>query len=334
MMTERKIYPSDARFLRSHLRSPLPVATNASIHKPAMKTSRLFFATALFTLTGSVLAGVPTAGKSPVTPEDETSLWLFSAESTYTTRSKFRDSRFGRGDSLDSDYSVDRRFPVSGKSYFRLGGEYERFDFGGTNNGQPNHLQAMYAHLAYEYVVHDHAAAGVEIDPGFYFQNRISGDAFDIPWRIFVTFPLKKDRVYGVIGVGGSLYQDPVVVGGGGIIWLINDKLRLEAVAPKPALVYNPSDKWEFRLLGEAVYESFRTDSVRNAASSIHLQNAVVQYSEYRSGVQVSYSGFKPFEILAGAGYTFERSFDFFRAEQRESAGGAPYFKLGISAKF
>src|SRR5205807_5886377 len=127
-------------------------------------------------------------------------------------------SRFGSGDSLDGDYSVDRRFLISGKSYFRLGGEYERFDFGGANNGLPNHLQAVYAHLAYEYVVHDRAGAGVEINPGFYFQNRITGDAFNIPWKIFVSFPLKKDKVYGVLGVGGSLYQDPIVAGGGGII--------------------------------------------------------------------------------------------------------------------
>jgi len=312
---------------------------------PAMKTFHLFFAIPLLSLAGSVLAGVEVApgsapagvaheGKSPVTSEDNNSLWLVSAETSYTTRSNFRDQRLGSGDSLYGDYSVDRRFPVTGKWYLRLGGEYERFDFGGSQNGLPNHLQALYAHLAFEYVVHDHAGAGVEIDPGFYYQNRISGDAFDIPWKIFVSFPLKKDKVFGVIGFGGRLYQDPVVAPGGGIIWLINDKLRLEGVVPKPALVYNPGDHWEFRALAEIIYESFRTDDVPLFASKIHLQNAVVQYSEYRGGGQVSYSGFKPFEIIAGAGYSFDRLFDFYRAGARERVGGGAYFKLGIGAKF
>ena len=43
---------------------------------------------------------------------------------------------------------------------------------------------------------------------------------------------------------------------------------------------------------------------------------------------------YKPFEIVAGAGYTFDRTFDFFRAGQKISMGGAPYFQLGIKAKF
>jgi len=300
-----------------------------------MKTSRLFFATALLSLTGSALAGVASASKSTVTQEeDKTSLWLFSTETTYTTRSKFRDPSLGSGDSLYGDYNVDRRFLISGSTYFRLGAEYKRFDFGGANNGLPNHLQAISAHLAYEYIARNLAVAAVEFDPGFYFQNRITGDAFDIPWKIYAVFPLKKDKVYGVLGAAGSLYQDPVVVPGGGLIWLINDKLRLDAFVPKPALVYNPDDKWEFRLLGEFVSESFRTDDVQNSASRINLRNAVVQYSEYRGGVQASYAGFKPFAIVAGAGYTFDRSFDFFRARQRERVDGAPYFQLGISAKF
>ena len=288
----------------------------------------------MLTLAGSAFAGVPVAGKTHVTPEDPTSLWLISAEETFTGRASFRDARFGRGDSLYGDYSIDRRFPISGKCYLRLGGEYERFDFGGTSNGLPNHLQAAYAHLAYEYIMQDRGVAGIEIDPGFYFQNHVSSNSFDIPWKLWVSFPLKKDKVFGVIGVGGALNQDPVVAPGGGVIWLINDKWRLEGVVPKPALVYTPNDLWEVRFLGELVFESFRTDSLQNAPSRIRLQNAVVQYSEYRGGAQVTYSGFKHFKIVLGGGYTFERSFDYFRVGLRESTGGAPYGQISIGAKF
>src|SRR5439155_21566942 len=127
---------------------------------------------------------------------------------------------------------------MSGIWYYRTGFEYELFDFGGSNNWLPNHLQAAYGHLAFEYVVHDHAATGIEINPGVFFENHIAGNTFDIPWKIFVSFPLIKDKLFGVIGAGGSLYQDPPVIPGGGIIWLISEKLRLEAVVPQPTLVY------------------------------------------------------------------------------------------------
>jgi hypothetical protein len=46
------------------------------------------------------------------------------------------------------------------------------------------------------------------------------------------------------------MFQDPVVAPGGGITWLFSDKLRLQAVFPKPALVYQPNDEWDIRAIG------------------------------------------------------------------------------------
>jgi hypothetical protein len=268
-------------------------------------------------------------------PADENSHNIFSFESTYTLRSDFKDEpRLGEGDSFYNDFSFDHRFLITGKWYFRAGFEYERYDFGGTDNGLPDHLQAIYGHLAIEYVVKNHAGASLELDPGVYFQNRITGDAFDIPWKLFVSFPLKKDKIFGVIGLGGALYQDPIVAPGGGLIWLFNDKLRLEGVFPKPALVYNLNDDWQFRIAGNLVYESFRTDDVFTPLHKLREHNAVVQYNEDRAGLQVSYFGLKPFKITAAAGCTFLRDFNFFRVGVREKTDPAPYFQLSAEAKF
>src|SRR6266566_7939667 len=227
----------------------------------------------------SALAGPVTFEAQPAPrPQDENSHDLFSYETTYTFDSDFTESKLGHGDSLYNDFSYDHRFLITGKWYFRVGVEYERHDFGGSDNGLPDHLQAAYGHLALEYVVKDHAGAGIEIDPGVYFQNRITGDAFDIPWKIFVTFPLKKDKIFGVIGLGGALYQDPIVAPGGGLIWLFSDNLRLEGVFPKPALVYNLNDDWQFRIAANLAYESYRTDDVFTPLHKLREHNAVVQY--------------------------------------------------------
>ena len=288
-----------------------------------------------FLVVNAVAFGGTTPEPQPApTPEDQNSHDLFSLESTYTFNSDFHETRLGNGESLYDDFSYDHRFLITGKWYFRAGVEYERFDFGGSENGLPNHLQSIYGHLALEYVVHDHAGAGIELDPGVYFQNRITGDAVDVPWKIFVSFPLKKDKVFGVIGLGGALYQHPIVAPGGGIIWLISDKTRLEGVFPKPALVYEPNDDWQFRLLGELYYESFRTDDVLTTEHKLQLHNAIVEYNEDRVGLQAKYSGIKPFQIIAGAGCTVRREFDFFRAHQRVVADPAPYVRLSVEAKF
>src|SRR5437660_6699075 len=302
-----------------------------------MKSIRLFFISLFLAAGVSAIAGPPTYEALPSpTPADENHRDLFDYELDYTFSSHFYDVHgdFGHGDSLYNDFSYAHRFLITGKWYFRAGVEYERFDFGGTDNGLPDHLQTVHALLAVEYVVHDHAGAGIEIDPGPYFQNDIRGDTIDIPWKVFVSFPLKKDKIFGVIGVGGAINQNPVVAPGGGLIWLFTDKFRLEGVFPKPALVYNPNDDWEFRIAGNLFFESYRTEDVITPEKKLRVHNAVVQYSEERAGFQATYSHFKPFAITLDAGYTFKRDFDFFRAEASAKLDPAPYVRLAIKAKF
>jgi hypothetical protein len=289
-----------------------------------------------------LLAGVMSAFGGPATfepqpsliPADQNSHDLFSWETTYTFDSDFKEFKLGHGDSLYDDFSYDHRFLITGKWYFRAGVEYERYDFGGTNNGLPDHLQAAYGHLALEYVVKDFPGVSIELDPGVYFQDNATWDAFDIPGKAFVTFPLKKDKIFAVVAVGWGIYYDPPVAPGGGIIWLFSDKFRLQAVFPRPALIYQPNDDWEFRITGELNYTSFRTDDVLTTERKLQLHNAVVQYSEDRAGVQVAYSGLKPLKLIAGAGVTVERNFDFFRANQSKRTDPAPYIRVAAEAKF
>lgn len=271
---------------------------------------------------------------TPILDQDETSHDRFQVETTFTLNSDFDDGRLGDGSSFYSDFSYDHRFLITGRWFFRTGVEYERYDFDGTDNGLPDHLQATYAHLALEYVLYDFPGASIEIDPGFYFQNHITGSAFDIPWKIYSAFPLQKDKLFGVIGVGGGIYQNPVAVPGGGIIWLYSDKLRLLGVIPKPAVIYDANQDWEFQLYGDLVYDSFRTDDVVTPLHKLRVHDAILQYNENRIGAQVSYSGFKPFKITAAAGYTFIRNFDFFRHGVREQVDPAPFFSFAIDAKF
>jgi len=265
---------------------------------------------------------------------DENSQDIFSYETTYTFSSDFKESKLGHGDSLYNDFSYDHRFLITGKWYFRAGVEYERYDFGGSDNGLPDHLQVAAAHLALEYVVKNFAGISIELDPGVYFQDNVTWDAFDIPGKAYVTFPLKKDKIFAVVAVGGGIYQDPPVAPGGGIIWIFSDKLRLQGVFPRPALIYQPNDDWEFRITGELNYTSFRTDDVLTTERKLQLHNAVVQYSEDRAGVQIAYSGLKPLKLIVGGGVTVERNFDFFRANQSKRTDPAPYIRVAAEAKF
>lgn len=283
---------------------------------------------------GNVSAGTEPEIQQVAKPEEENSHNLLNYETTYTFQSDFEESKLGNGDSLYNDFSYDHRFLISGKWYIRAGVEYERYDFDGTKNGLPDHLQGLYGHLALEYVVEDHPGAAIEIEPGVYFQDHVSWNAFDVPGRAYVSFPLKKDKIFATVGFGWGQFQDPVVAPGGGITWLINDKLRLQAVFPKPALVYQPNDDWDIRAIGELNFLGARTDQVHTTERKLQLDDAVVQYSEYRAGLQVGYSGLKPFKIIVGAGATIQRNFDFFRVNQSKRTDPAPYVRIAAEAKF
>jgi hypothetical protein len=50
--------------------------------------------------------------------------------------------------------------------------------------------------------------------------------------------------------------------------------------------------------------------------------------------LQIAYSGFKHFKIIAGAGATIQRNFDFFRANQSKRTDPAPYVRVAVEAKF
>ena len=305
------------------------------------------FVPAVFSGTGMELQPAP----SPSQDENKNSTEIFNYETTYTGTSDYQryNGVFGDSDSIYNDISYAHRFLITGNWYLRLGAEYERFDFGGDNgsnhlsptglvlggnNGLPDHLQTVHALIAYEYIVHDHAGAGIDLEPGLYFENHANGDAFDIPWKVWVTFPLKKDKIFGVIGAGGSINSSPIAAPGGGLIWLFTDHLRLEGVFPKPALVYNPNDDWEFRIAGNLYYESFRTDDVVTPLRKLQVHDPVVQYSEDRVGVQATYSHFKPLDITLDVGATVRRDFDFFRAEASVKSDPAPYVRLAVEAKF
>ena len=302
-----------------------------------MKYLRRLFPLFLLLTASSALAGGPAVELQPApTPEEQNSRELLAYETTYTFESDFKNDhdKLGDGSSLYDQFSYNHRFLITGNWFFRAGVEYERWDFGGSDNGLPDQLQTIHAQLAIEYVIHDHAGMSLEVNPGPYFENDINGDTFDFPWKAFITFPLKKDKIFAVIGVGGAMFQDPIVAPGGGLIWLFSDQFRLEGVFPKPALVYNPNDDWEFRILGDLYFEGYRADDVVSPLKKLNHPEPVVQYGEIKGGAQVTYSGLKPFDITFGGGITVYREFDFFRANVRAKTEPAPYVRLAIEARF
>jgi hypothetical protein len=276
--------------------------------------------------------------KSNITKEvaEETKIDLVTVQTDYVGQSKLHGRR-GKGEQDVAYQSGEygHRFRISGNWYFRAGLAYERYDFGGTKAPVPSKLQSFRVPLALEYVYHGHVGATVKIEPGFFYESDVRANAFDIPWEAYFTFKLREDHVYGVLGTSGAQYSQYPVVPIVGVIWIVDDakKWRVQALFPRPGIVYNLDDDWEFRVQGEIKGGGYRTDnSIANTPRK--LNNAIVEYYEWRVGAQVTFSKWKPFDLVLNAGYALERTFDYYRADKTFKADPAPYVRLEVDAEF
>jgi len=298
--------------------------------------------TALFSTSafaGDITQSSSADGKATVTSgtaSTPTPLDLLSVDEDYTGASNVRQGpSYGKQTASHTALDYSHRFHVTGQWYLRLGVAYERFDFSHTSAPLPDHLQQATATIAYEYVVQGFPAAAIELHPGFYYQNDAEGRDFAVPVDIYSAFPIEKDKVFGMVGAYTSPFIKPQVIPIGGVIWLVNDKVRLEALFPRPALIYTLNDDWECRFAGEISGGGFRMDRTGRDAVLAH-QGSVVQYEYYQAGPEVKYTHWKGTDLTVGAGYSFEREFDFFRdgPYQKYKAVGAPYIKIAIETKF
>ena len=121
-----------------------------------------------------------------------------------------------------------------------------------------------------------------------------------------------------------------------GVVWLLRDNLRLEAVPPEPRLIYSVNDKLDLFLGGELLGDAYKRDETRySQRGEKRFSGGVIDYSEVRGGAGLSYSPTKVFSLDVTGGWDFGRSFDYYRgAGKRFITEGAPYAKVKISAEF
>lgn len=262
--------------------------------------------------------------------------------SSYVFESDFDRGDNANGDAWSKNFRLGYRIPFDGPQwinmdcsqwYVRLGLDYQRFDF--SNSGGlpiPNTLQNVAAVVAVEFLVHGRPAIFLEALPGVYFEHDIDTDTFDVPARAASAFKV-MDNVYGLIGVSYSGFRKYPVLPFAGVQWMINDQWTLSLMPPNPRLIYSPAPEWEYWVGGEIVDGAFRTDA-RKVDRKEKLNDAVLTYSEYRAGLGFTYTS-PAWRLEVGAGYAFQRKFDYHRAEEGfKTDEGAPYVRVELRTNF
>ena len=297
-------------------------------------------ATAAFTFARLAMAGEPTidykATPSVACPPD-TLDWV-TLKGEYTFANDFERGHDTKGDATHTDFEFDHRIPVNlfgnwpnvecGHWYFRLGAEYNRWDFGNSGGLPiPNTLQSASGILALEYVVNDGAAIMLETRPGVYFEHSAHRDNFDAPTKLYFPVYHHKDAsssftvITGVAYTNLLSYQFLPIVG----IDYQTGKWDVRATVPAPRIIYQATDQVGIYVGGEVTGGGFRTDQHEDYPGKPQLSNAIITYSEFRTGAGVTYK-INRCTLDVGAGYAFDRKFDYSNADQGfKASNGSPY---------
>jgi hypothetical protein len=276
---------------------------------------------------------------------DESNGWWplsgeFNAEGTYVGESDVE-----RGphkavrdfDEIDSDIRLVLT-PRTKFGVLRLGAEWERFSFGFPQNAAlPNTLQSFSAIFGIDMQVSGSIIIRAETQPGVYNSGlgHLFWDDFNMPFVIGGTYIYSPDLQF-ILGASVDVERKYPVLPAMGVRWKIAPQWMLDAVLPKPRLVYEMT-RGVALYAGATIREStFRVDDEFGISHGIpRLNHAVLTYSEIRTGAGFDWKISPMITFTGEVGYQPYREFDFYRAEVRyHHDGGAPYGTISLHGAF
>jgi hypothetical protein len=267
--------------------------------------------------------------------DDYVPLDIFNIDSGYVFESDLNHggSR-GKQDEIQNQIEYGHRIHLTGDYYVHLGLSYDRFDFGSTDSPVPNHLQAIAGVFGIDVMKGSDVGAFISFRPGFYTQNDIGINSFDVPISLGRIFIVKDKELYIFLGAYASFLRGGFPVWPlGGLIWIPSKKVRLMGTLPDPKLIYSVNDKLDLYLGGELVGGFYRTD--RNPGiEPAKLNGAQVDFVDYRAGIGFSYALNKLSTLDVGAGYSIEREFNFDRAGETYRTDPSPYVRVSLKLAF
>ncbi len=285
--------------------------------------------------------------------DDITPLNTLETQSVYVGTASFREKEFRTPgpnapdgqqsnyehiDELENTFEYGHRIHLFDQVYLKLGVDYERFDFGQTNAPLPSTLSALRGEINVEYIVKGNVAAFINFNPGVYYANStVSLGSVDMNTAVGTLFPVPLlKNVYGLIGLEFSVLAHYPVQPFGGVVWLINDHLRLQAVPEEPRLIYTVNKQLDLFAGGQVSGTAFKRNSDDDARPQFkRFSKGVIDFSEERVGAGLTYTPIEAVDIDLSGGWDIQRDFNYYRGDsKRFVTDGAPYVKLEVSANF
>jgi len=224
--------------------------------------------------------------------------------------------------------------PVALGILLRTGLSWNRIDFGGTEAPIPGCLQSAAAIIGADFLLSEKFGFRIEARPGVYSDfEQIGWDDVDARAIIAAEYRYTPNiRLIGGVRFTGMGEYPLLPIAGAS--FRFTEKFSLDLIYPDLKFEYRPSEHWEWNLGISFISGSYRTHLSGIRDDDAELRDAMVNYFESRPTVGVVYRGFKDMDVFANAGVAMGRKFDYFRAGHEAIIGGAPFFEVGLRARF
>lgn len=261
---------------------------------------------------------------------------------------EFRGSYVGEGDVKRGFREIENFEEINALARFlvlprtpvgilRLGAEYEIYDFDIAEGLQvPDRLQSITAIVGLDTKFSDSLLVRLEARPGFFYADDLEGEDFNVPFVFGGTY-LYSSTLQFVFGVSVDIERKYTVLPGGGIRWKFAPQWVLNATLPTPRLEYEMNRNLMIYAGAELRGGSYRVDDdfVGDPSEPGNLNNAILSYSEIRTGAGLLWRLGDTCRLSVEGGYVPRREFDYHRADIRyKSDGGAPYASISFNAAF
>lgn len=295
---------------------------------------------------------VPSAGKEVTPNETHASIpFEFNLDYAYIGDSEVKRS-FRRVD-FDENYGK-AEFVYTPRIKFgilRLGGNYERFEFGVPDTSLlrqpvggarffgspqiPRTLQVVSAVVGLDTQFSDSLLFRIEAQPGLYGASHLDGGTFNVPVVLGGTYIYSPDLQF-IFGVLVDYERNYPVVPGGGIRWHFASQWTLSAALPTPRLEYEMNRNMLVYAGADVRGDTFRVDdNFGNSRADTRLNRAVLTYTEVRVGGGVEWKITPEIKLSLEGGFLPYREFDYHRADIRYThEEGAPYAGISLHGAF
>jgi Domain of unknown function (DUF6268) len=279
--------------------------------------------------------------ETPTATESSTAFFSFSgeylAEETYVSDAAVRRGERAVRNFDESDTIL--RFVFTPRVSFgvlRLGAEWERFSFGFPQRSPlPNTLQSASLVIGLDTQLSDSILMRFEAQPGLYGTNHLDSDQVNVPFIAGGTYIYSPSLQF-ILGVSIDVERDYPVIPAAGFRWKISRLWVLNVVMPTPRIEFEAAKNIILYAGANIKQTNFRMDEdFGTNRRNPRLSNAVLTYSEVRTGGGIDWKISPSVTLTAEAGYQPYRAFDFYRANIRfHEDGSAPYGMISLHGAF